>query len=188
MIICIIIYSLLAVGIISFILRNVFTNLYYKWKYVEEYYAPTTRERVWKDSQLIYLPNENYNEKLYKKATKKKTFYDKMSSDFFFGLGMVGCIGGGLLTLIFSLIVLTENCFQSSDIAYLNMLETRSAYTRELKTNPENEHLYQDIVKFNNSLREIKMKYDNPWSSWLINSKIAQNIDYIEVEYVYNNT
>lgn len=188
MIICIIMYSLLAIGITSFILRYIFANLYWKWEDIEEYYAPTTRERVWKEFQFIYLPNENYNEKLYKKATKKKAFYDKMSSDFFIGLGMVDCIGGGFLSLIFSFIVLTENCFQSSDIDYLNMLETRSVCIKELETNPENEHLYQDIIKFNNSLREIKMKYDNPWSSWLINSKIAKNIDYIEVEYVYNNT
>lgn len=188
MIICIIIFSILAIGIASFILRNIFTHLYYKWKDIEEYYAPTLKERVWKDFQFIYLPNENYNEKLYKQAVKKTEFYNKISSDFFFGLGMVGCIIGGFGTLICSIVPLATNFGTESELKYLNKLEERTAIIKELENNSNNEHVYKDIINFNADLRNIKMKYDNPWFNWFVNAKIAKNIDYIEVEYVYDNT
>ena len=45
-----------------------------------------------------------------------------------------------------------------------------------------NELLYNDIVKFNNSLRNTKYWVDNPWTSWFNNDKIAQ-LDYIEYEF-----
>ena len=77
---------------------------------------------------------------------------------------------------------LSANVGQSPKIEYLNMIETRSAYIRELENNPENEHLYQSIADFNNSLRNIKMGYENPWYSWFHNPLIANNINYIEVK------
>ena len=77
---------------------------------------------------------------------------------------------------------LSVNVGQSPKIEYLNMIETRSAYIRELENNPENEHLYQSIADFNNSLRKTKMGYENPWFSWFNNPFIANNIDYIEVK------
>lgn len=43
-----------------------------------------------------------------------------------------------------------------------------------------NELLYNDIVEFNNSLRETKKWANDPWTSWLWNQKIA-GIDYIEL-------
>lgn len=182
MIICIIMFSILAVGILAFVLRWLSDNLFYHWMDEADKYSPNTYEYYWTGSSLEQEKNPNYNEKLYKKALKKKEFYQQINSEFLFGLGMVGCICGGLFSLILSLVALTENCFQSSNIDYLNMLETRTGYIRELETNSENEHLYQDIIVFNNSLRQIKMGYENPWISWLNNSKIAKNIDYIEVD------
>lgn len=43
-----------------------------------------------------------------------------------------------------------------------------------------NELLYNDIVEFNNYLRETKKWANDPWTSWLWNQKIA-GIDYIEL-------
>lgn len=43
-----------------------------------------------------------------------------------------------------------------------------------------NELLYNDIVEFNNSLRETKLYAGNPWTNWFYNAKIA-SIDYIEI-------
>ena len=45
-----------------------------------------------------------------------------------------------------------------------------------------NELLYNDIIKFNNSLRNTKYWVDNPWTNWFNNDKIAQ-LDYIEYEF-----
>lgn len=42
-----------------------------------------------------------------------------------------------------------------------------------------NEMLYNDIVEFNNELRNTKKWANNPWSSWFWNEDIA-TIDYVE--------
>ena len=181
MIVCIIAFSILALGIIAFILKFISDKLYDKWDTEIDKYAPTLKGNTWTGFEMIKEKNPNYDEKLYNKALKKRKFYANINNDILFGFGMIGCVCGGLFSLILSLVALTENCFQSSNIDYLNMLETRAGYVRELETNPENEHLYQDIIVFNNSLRQTKMCYENPWVSWLNNSKIAKNIDYIEV-------
>lgn len=43
-----------------------------------------------------------------------------------------------------------------------------------------NELLYNDIVEFNNDLRDIKRYAASPWTNWFNNAKIA-TIDYIEI-------
>ena len=43
-----------------------------------------------------------------------------------------------------------------------------------------NELLYNDIVEFNNNLRDVKKWSANPWTSWFNNAKIA-TINYIEI-------
>ena len=43
-----------------------------------------------------------------------------------------------------------------------------------------NELLYNDIVEFNNNLRDVKKWSANPWTSWFNNAKIA-TIDYIKI-------
>jgi hypothetical protein len=48
-----------------------------------------------------------------------------------------------------------------------------------------NELLYNDIVEFNNALRDEKYYADNLWVNWFHNAKIAE-IDYIEIP-GYNN-
>ena len=50
-----------------------------------------------------------------------------------------------------------------------------------------NELLYQDIVNYNNNLRDHKRYSDNFWLNWLYNDKIA-TIEYIELDGVKNYT
>ena len=44
-----------------------------------------------------------------------------------------------------------------------------------------NEMLYNDIVEFNNRLRNIKKWANNPWTNWFNNQDIA-SIDYIKLD------
>lgn len=43
-----------------------------------------------------------------------------------------------------------------------------------------NEFLYHDITEFNNELRSVKYWYNNAWTNWFNNGKVA-SIDYIEI-------
>lgn len=43
-----------------------------------------------------------------------------------------------------------------------------------------NELLYNDIVEFNNNLRDTKRHVNSPWVNWFYNAKIA-SIEYIEI-------
>ena len=182
MIICIIIFSILMLGILAFVFQKICNNLYYKWDVEKNKYAPETKEFIWTNFGFQYKKNPNYNEKLYKKASKKRKFYANINDNILYGIGIVGCLLGGLGTMICSIAALSVNVGQSPKIEYLNMIETRSAYVRELENNPENEHLYQSIADFNNSLRKTKMGYENPWFNWFNNPLIANNINYIEVK------
>ena len=44
-----------------------------------------------------------------------------------------------------------------------------------------NELLYRDITDFNNTIREARYWYENPWTSWF-NSGLIPSIDYIELD------
>lgn len=189
MIIFIIFASLLLLGIISFILKILFNHLYHKWCRIEKKYAPDLETYHWNKHVIKYDKNPEYNKEKYLKAKKKVSFYiDIYYSNVFFYIGIFGCLIGGLFSLIIGICQLQVNFSQSSKIKYLNMLETRSAYVRELENNFQNEHLYKDIADFNNELRTVKMGYENPWFSWFYNPLIANNIDYIEVEDYDNKT
>jgi hypothetical protein len=59
------------------------------------------------------------------------------------------------------------------------MLEYRIEHMEENITG--NEMLYNDIVEFNNTLRNEKKWALNPWTNWFNNQDIA-SIDYIELD------
>lgn len=59
------------------------------------------------------------------------------------------------------------------------MLEYRIEHMEENITG--NEMLYNDIVEFNNELRNVKKWANNPWTNWFNNQDIA-SIDYIELD------
>lgn len=44
-----------------------------------------------------------------------------------------------------------------------------------------NELLYRDITDFNNTIREARYWYENPWTSWFC-SGLIPSIDYIELD------
>jgi hypothetical protein len=58
------------------------------------------------------------------------------------------------------------------------MLEYRIEHMEENITG--NEMLYNDIVEFNNELRNVKKWANNPWTNWFNNQGVA-SIDYIEL-------
>lgn len=188
MIVFIIFASFLLLGIISFVLKGLFNYLYYKWEKIEVKYAPNLDSYYWTSNGIVYDTNSKYDKEKYEQARKKRKFYGKIDCDYFTYFGLIGCILGGLFTLVIGLVQIDANFSQSSRTKYLNMCETRSAYVRELENNFQNEHLYKDIADFNNELRTVKMGYENPWFSWFYNPLIANNIDYIEVENYDNKT
>lgn len=61
------------------------------------------------------------------------------------------------------------------------MLEARLRQVNDAPYAVGNEYLYNDIVKFNNNLRDIKRWANNQWTSWFYNSMISDNINFIEV-------
>lgn len=58
------------------------------------------------------------------------------------------------------------------------MLEYRIKHIEDNITG--NEMLYNDIVEFNNELRNTKKWANNPWTNWFNNQDVA-SIDYIEL-------
>lgn len=71
------------------------------------------------------------------------------------------------------------------DVGYQNMLHTREMLEYRIEHIEENitgnEMLYNDIVEFNNELRNTKKWALNPWTNWFNNQDIA-SIDYIELD------
>lgn len=61
-----------------------------------------------------------------------------------------------------------------------NMLEYRLEQAEEDNNVIEYAELYNDVVKFNNSIRRTKKWGNNPWTSWFFNPLIA-DLEYIEV-------
>lgn len=61
------------------------------------------------------------------------------------------------------------------------VLEYRLEQVEQGNSVTGNELVYNDIVEFNNNLRETKKWANNPWTSWYNNNLIADNIDYIEI-------
>lgn len=102
----------------------------------------------------------------------------------------VVCIGGFISTVLgalgsfFAIIFICMNVI-NYDVDYQNMfhkkemLEYRIEHIEENITG--NEMLYNDIVEFNNDLRNTKKWANNPWTSWFNNKNIA-SIDYIELD------
>ena len=94
------------------------------------------------------------------------------------GLIFIGAIG--FLTSVFTIIDVNVN----KDINYQNTLYEREIIEYRIDHMDENivgsEMLYNDIVGFNNELRNIKKWANNPWTNWFWNEDIA-TIDYIEL-------
>lgn len=90
-------------------------------------------------------------------------------------------IGAMVLTIMLAVIagvqIPAENDYQNA-LYEKEVLEYR--LEKEKNNVVGNELLYNDIVEFNNGLRNEKIWSANPWTNWFNNKKIA-TIDYIEI-------
>ena len=93
-------------------------------------------------------------------------------------LAVVGIVAS--LFIAASIISKTITCeLKYQNVMYeKEMLEYRIEHMEENITG--NEMLYNDIVKFNNELRNTKKWANSPWTNWFNNQDIA-SIDYIEL-------
>ena len=73
----------------------------------------------------------------------------------------------------------------NKDIKYQNTLYEKEMLEYRIDNIEDNiignEMLYNDIVEFNNNLRETKKWANNLWVNWFYNQDIA-TIDYVEIE------
>lgn len=95
---------------------------------------------------------------------------------FLFAFGIIVFLSCGIMILDVNV---------TKDIDYQNMLEKRELIEYRIEDKGRNfvsdGKLYNDIVKFNNSLRKVKEGANSSWTNWFYNDDIA-TIDYIEVE------
>ena len=92
-----------------------------------------------------------------------------------------GAIGvAGLLPCLFAIL----NAQIPANINYEKMLYEREMLVYRLENKEENlignEHIYTQVIEFNNELRNTKYYSNNIWTNWFYNQKIA-TIDYIEM-------
>ena len=89
-------------------------------------------------------------------------------------IGIIGCffVTGFIVDNVTSYDLDYQNIMHEKE-----MLEYRIEHMEENITG--NEMLYNDIVEFNNGLRNTKKWANNPWTNWFNNQDIA-SIDYIE--------
>ena len=73
----------------------------------------------------------------------------------------------------------------NKDIKYQNALYEKEMLEYRIDNMEDNiignEMLYNDIVEFNNDLREVKKWANNPWVNWFYNQDIA-TIDYVKID------
>lgn len=99
----------------------------------------------------------------------------------FAGIFMI--VVGIMLSLVTSGIAIGNAIVR--DVNYQNFLYEKEMLEYRIERMDENitgnEMLYNDIVDFNNELRDTKKWANNPWVNWFYNQDIA-TIDYIEID------
>lgn len=101
-------------------------------------------------------------------------------SVFALAIGVTGSIVNLIIVSVFQL---------NADVFYENKLLEKQMLEYRLEKQDDiigNEMLYSQIVEFNNELRYTKKWASNLWTNWFVNQKIANNIDYIDVN-IENN-
>lgn len=99
-------------------------------------------------------------------------------------------LGAGImLVVVFSLIgvvlgVMIIGTQSTWELDYENKIYEKQVLEYRLEQVDDNitgnEMLYNDIVAFNNGLRETKRWANSPWTNWFFNTDVA-TIDYIEI-------
>lgn len=109
--------------------------------------------------------------------------YNSFCSSWVLGTGIVSTVMGtfGIVLASVCLILAQGN----KDIDYQNTLYEKEVLEYRLEcleeNNVGNELLYNDIVEFNNNLRNVKKWANNPWVNWFYNQDIA-TIDYVDLK------
>lgn len=97
--------------------------------------------------------------------------------------GILMIVAGIILSLVTSGIAIGNAIVR--DVNYQNFLYEKEMLEYRIERMDENitgnEMLYNDIVDFNNTLRNTKKWANNPWTNWFCNKYIAE-MDYIELE------
>lgn len=105
-----------------------------------------------------------------------------LEDDKWLGSAIVLIVIGMFATLFSAVFTLINTCEKETD--YQNKLYEKSVLEYRLENKEENtignELLYNDIVEFNNELRQTKKYSNSLWTNWFNNDKIA-TIDYIEI-------
>lgn len=90
----------------------------------------------------------------------------------------------GSIIAAICIVVILANA-STYDVEYQNTLHTKEMLEYRIEHMQDNitgnEMLYNDIVEFNNGLRETKKWANNPWTNWFNNQDIAA-INYITLD------
>lgn len=91
----------------------------------------------------------------------------------------------GIIACLFAGAFIGANAI-SYDLNYQNVLHEKEVLEYRIEHMEENitgnEMLYNDIVEFNNELRNERKWANNPWTNWFNNKDIA-SLDYIELDW-----
>lgn len=111
-------------------------------------------------------------------------YYDKhWKADWAFFVGMVLVILMGLFVIFGGLCAADTQI--NKEVTYQNKLHEKEMLEYRIDNMEENvvgnEMLYNDIVEFNNELRDVKKWANNPFTSWFYVKDVA-TIDYVEID------
>ena len=94
-----------------------------------------------------------------------------------YGLIIIGAITSVVLATAIITVQTTKEINYQSALYEKEVIEYR--LENKDKNDIFNEHLYKDIIEYNNKLRKAKKMSENLWTNWFVNDKLAE-IDYIE--------
>ena len=102
-------------------------------------------------------------------------------------ISMVGAFLGIMMLVPFIVFCTSATIIQANkEIDFQNTIYEKKTIEYRIAHKEDNlvgnEWLYNDIVDFNNKLRNTKYWSQNPWTNWLYNDRIAE-IGYIEYEF-----
>lgn len=103
--------------------------------------------------------------------------------DIWFPIGIVSIILGASGVIVTLAVICAAQI--PSETNYQAALYEKSVLEYRLENQDDNivgnELLFNDIVKFNNTLRQTKRYANSPWVNWFYNQKIA-TIDYVTID------
>ena len=95
--------------------------------------------------------------------------------------GIIGFLIGAIITFMCTVCIIDVQT--GKEVNYQNALYEKEVLEYRIENMENditgNEMLYNDIVEFNNELRNTKKWANNPWTNWFWNEDIA-TIDYVE--------